>query len=456
MSEVMKDPDPKLQKPVIRAVPEPSAGVSLAAAPTPAAAPGAAEEFAVSLEQMKQLLDVSRMLSVTTDLDALLLRIAEAATALLGCERASIFLHDPKTNELWTKVALQTREIRIPCGVGIAGHSFVSNSMIHVSQPYDDPRFNRETDRRTGFVTRNLLTLPMVDVHAKPVGVLQAVNKKDGDFTAGDKARVQLLADQAGVAIQRYQLQVSALESVAMRREMELARQVQAGMVPKRCPKVAGIETAGFTRSASLTGGDCYDLWELADGRLGVFLADCSGHGIAPALVVSQVRALIRAMCDTECNPHQLLTRINRRMAQDLEAGWFITAFVGFITPDGVLDWCSCGQGPVYVRQGRGKKLATLDPLVPPLGVLAELPSDCPPPMQLSSGGVLVLTSDGFFEAFNPAGEQFGSERLAAVIDDHADAPPEALVSAVRDFVTRWQGKDEPLDDQTMVVAAVR
>src|SRR6266542_2511625 len=71
--------------------------------------------IALSPDQLKQVLDVSRMLAVTTDLDALLTRIAEAVTAMLGCERASIFLHDPKTTELWTKVALQAKEIRIPC-----------------------------------------------------------------------------------------------------------------------------------------------------------------------------------------------------------------------------------------------------------------------------------------------------------------------------------------------------
>src|SRR5688572_19368615 len=104
----------------------------------------AAEVGAISAEQAKLVLDVSRMLAVTTDLDPLLQRIAESACALLSCERASIFLHDPASNELWTKVALQTSEIRVPAGAGIVGATFMSNQVLHVPEPYSDARFNRE------------------------------------------------------------------------------------------------------------------------------------------------------------------------------------------------------------------------------------------------------------------------------------------------------------------------
>ena len=79
---------------------------------------------------MKLVLDTSRLLTVTADLDALLMGIAEAATSLLGAERASIFLHDAKLNELWTKVALGAKEIRVPCTAGIVGHVFGTNALL--------------------------------------------------------------------------------------------------------------------------------------------------------------------------------------------------------------------------------------------------------------------------------------------------------------------------------------
>src|SRR5688500_16472698 len=95
----------------------------------------------VSGAQMKMVLDVSRMLAVPTELDPLLCRIAEAATVLLNCERASIFLYDAHRKELWTKVALGSTEIRIPATAGIAGYAFTHNQCVQVLDPYKDARF---------------------------------------------------------------------------------------------------------------------------------------------------------------------------------------------------------------------------------------------------------------------------------------------------------------------------
>src|SRR4051794_22387286 len=156
----------------------------------------------ISPAQLKLVLDVTRSLVVTTDLDMLLKYIAEATCQLLQCERASIFLHDPIRQQLWTKVALQTSEIRVPDTAGIVGAAFTSNQVLHVPAPYDDPRFNREVDKKTGFVTRNILSGPMSDIARNPTGVLQAINKKSGGFVDTDIALIQLLADQAGVALQ--------------------------------------------------------------------------------------------------------------------------------------------------------------------------------------------------------------------------------------------------------------
>src|SRR5688572_9346965 len=269
----------------------------------------AAEIGAISAEQAKLVLDVSRMLAVTTDLDPLLQRIAESACALLNCERASIFLHDADTNELWTKVALQTSEIRVPAAAGVVGAAFTSNQVLHVPEPYSDQRFNREVDKKTGFVTRNILSAPMASIDNKPLGVVQAINKIGGPFEPADLALIQLLADQAGVALQRYHLQLTAIRAASMRHEMNLARKVQDAMLPKKMPALPGLEAMGWTRPASVTGGDCFDLWPTPDGRLAVFLADASGHGLAPTLVVSQVRTLVRAFADIDPDPRSLLAR---------------------------------------------------------------------------------------------------------------------------------------------------
>jgi phosphoserine phosphatase len=403
--------------------------------------------------QMRMVLDVSRLLAVPTDFDELLRRIAEAATVLLGCERASIFLHDPRTNELWTKVALLSKEIRIPSCKGIAGACFTSASVVCVHDPYSDPRFNPAPDKANNFVTRNLLTAPMLDIDGKPLGVVQAVNKIDGAYDESDHALIQLLSEQAGVAVQRHNLQQQAMEAVGLRREMDLARATQQALLPSAPPKLPWAAAAGWNCPASITGGDCWDMWVLPDGRLGIFLADASGHGIGPALVVSQARTLVRAIADTDPDPHQLLQRVNARLVEDLEWGRFVTAFLGFLSPDGWLHWSSAGHGPAMFRRKPDGPLELLDPPVQPLGVVTEwADEDAPQPVQISPGGVVIVSSDGISEAMNAEGQQFGTKRLCDHLQAVRDLPPASAIDAVCAAVKSWQGPDDPLDDQTLVV----
>lgn len=420
----------------------------------------AATTGAITAEQMRLVLDVSRMLSVTADLDPLLKHITESVAKLLSCDRASIFLYEPKTDELWTKVALGLTggaEIRIPAGAGIAGAAFKSNELIHVPRPYDDPRFNPANDRKTGFVTRNILSVPMVDLERHPVGVLQAINKLDGDaadFSPADQAMLQLLADQAGVAIQRFNLQRAAIESMELRKELDLAKRVQEAMTPKSMPDVPGLEAAGWTKAASVNGGDCFDLWKLPDGRLGILVADASGHGIAPALVVMQARTLIRTLSENEPDPLKLLVRINGRLAADMVAGRFVTIFLGFLAPDGTLDWSSAAHAPILLRRSPSAAIESLEPNLPPIGILTELFEDRCPPAKLEVGGSLVVTSDGITESFAPDETCYGEARLIEMLrasDPMCPAP--TTVGAIHRAVIAWQGnRDEPKDDQTVVV----
>lgn len=404
----------------------------------------------VTAAQLKTILDVSRALTVTTDLDLLLRRIAEAACSILGCERASIFLHDPKTDELWSKVALQSEEIRVPSDAGIVGDAFRNNQTVHVPDAYVDSRFVADFDKRSGFVTRNLLAAPMVDWDERPVGVVQALNKSREAFGETDAALLRLLADQAGVALQRWKLQQAAIQSSSLRHEMHLAKRLQEAVIPKTPPSALGLICAGWTRAASINGGDCYDLWTLPDGGLAVLMGDASGHGLPAALVISQVRALVRMISETECDPLCVLRRVNHRLRQDLERGRFVTAFLAYINRDGGVRWCSAGQAPIIFHSPAQTK--SLNANLPPLGI-EDLPDGQAEQAQLAPGGMLVLTSDGVSEAFNAAGDMMGADRIVeATVRAAANHSPDAIVAALRDAAILWQGKEEPADDQTIIV----
>jgi phosphoserine phosphatase len=418
----------------------------------------------ITPKQISLVLDISRSMAVVLELESLLPQMAQAACELLQCRRASVWIHDPTTSQLRTRVALRTEEIALPDSSGVVGSAFTQNLVLNIPHPYDDPRFNPEADRRNNYLTESLLACPMLDLSANPVGVIQAINKIGGPFTEADEALIRLLADQAGVAIQRHKLYEAAGKAEALRREMTIARAVQRALIPTVAPEVPGLLAAGWTKAASLTGGDCYDLWILADGRLAVLVADASGHGIGPAMIVSQVRAMVRLLCDPvesqkkgqalQMDPASILAHINRRLEHDLSPGQFVTAFLAFIGSDGEVSWASAGHGPFMFKSSPDAPVQCVEGGHGiPLGIMPDcfdLGEAAPPPIKLDPGGTLLVMSDGVFEAFDPTGNQFGVPRVTQSLEGTQTTPAD-LIDALRKTVDAWHLLDDPIDDQTLV-----
>ena len=154
------------------------------------------------------LLDITRRLMTVTDLDALLRLIADATVTMVGAERATIYIVDQERQEFWSRVATGqgVGEIRFPLGVGIAGTVAKTGETISIPDAYADPRFNPENDKRTGFRTRNLLTIAMTGHDGAVIGVFQAINKTVGEFTIEDEVTLGSLASSAAVAVENAQL----------------------------------------------------------------------------------------------------------------------------------------------------------------------------------------------------------------------------------------------------------
>ncbi len=412
--------------------------------------------------QMGRVLDAARALAVVLELDKLLPQLARATCDVLGCDRASVWLHDPDRRLLHTRVALGADPIVVPDTAGVVGAALAANAVLNIPRPYDDPRFDTTTDRRTGYVTRSLLAAPLVDLAGRAVGVVQAVNKLGGGpFTASDESLARLLADQAAVAVQRQALHDAAARAVALDREMALARDVQRALIPAAAPATAGLRVDGWTRPASAAGGDCYDLWPLPDGRLAALVADASGHGLGPAMIVSQVRTMARLLCEsadgpcTVTDPADVLHRINRRLTLDLDPSQFVTAVLAFADGDGTVTYASAGHGPSLLRPGPGRTVESLDSTGLPLGIADDwlAAADDPPSrtVTLDPGGSLLLMSDGVFEAFDPHGRQFDVTRTSAAFDGPDAATAATVVAAVRLALDDWLAAGPQLDDQTLV-----
>jgi phosphoserine phosphatase len=205
------------------------------------------------IEKLRCILDISRRLAATTDLDELLSMIIEAARQVLDCERATIFLYDPERHELFSRVATAAESIRFPADRGIAGAAATQGAVVNVPDAYADPRFNPQIDRETGFRTRNLLTLPLENLDGDLMGVLQALNKPAGPFDRTDEDLACVLGAQAGVALHRWRLLEEFAAKQRMARDLELARTIQQAQFPEDAPVVPGYQIAGWNRPADET-----------------------------------------------------------------------------------------------------------------------------------------------------------------------------------------------------------
>ena len=166
--------------------------------------------------RLQSFLELGRMITLDLELEPLLTQIAQKAAEIIRADRCSVFLYDAKTDELWSTVALGMKDqtIRIPAASGLAGACFQSGQPINLAEVYEDPRFNQEVDSRTGYRTRSLCCLPIRNRDKAVIGVIQLLNKEEGDFTEEDLSFLQTFSNQAAVFLEMAQLQRARIEAL--------------------------------------------------------------------------------------------------------------------------------------------------------------------------------------------------------------------------------------------------
>jgi phosphoserine phosphatase RsbU/P len=381
---------------------------------------------------LQAVLEVSRDLASTTELTPLLQKVEKAALCVLECERATVFIYDKEKNELYSRMATGTGEIRFSADRGIAGEVVRTGEVINVPDAYADPRFNPEIDKKTGFRTRNMITFPLLGFDNAVVGVLQVLNKSAGSFDPWDNELVRTFGSQVGVALQRQLLLEHYAEKQRIERDLNIARDIQQGLIPKEPPKVAGFDIAGWNKPADETGGDCYDYLTLPDDCLAMTIADATGHGIGPALMIAECRALFRATISLSHDLAAVVTRINNLLCEDLPDDRFVTAFFGLLSPkDATLSFLSAGHGPL---------------------IKYNVEFDAPETFAMSPGDMMVLVTDGFFEWHSKTNEQFGMERMYEVLREKRDRPCKEIIETLYERVIAFSGGTAQGDDLTAMI----
>lgn len=410
----------------------------------------------LSTVELEPILAVTRQLAAAFDITTMLHEVTQAARTVLKAERCSVWLYDSGSDELVLHVSADLDAVRIPAGSGIVGSCARTRQAINVPDCYADVRFNQELDRQSNFHTRCMLSLPLVGHQDELIGVIQVLNKLGGVFDEVDEALASALAAQCAVALQRTQMTAALIEGEKMRQQLELARVVQMNTLPLAMPEVPGYEVFGIFKPAELTGGDTFDL-ALIDQGLLVVLADATGHGIAPALHVTQMHAMLRMAFRLGADLETAFMQVNNQLATMLPDDRFITAFIGILdTATHRLRFHSGGQAPILLYDRAAGQCRRYDPTSFPLAAMPVSTLRAAVTLQMLPGDILVLLSDGVYEYNNGAHEEFGETRVAELIRANCLESPKVLVALMLKAVAEFAGTAPQEDDITMVIVKRR
>ncbi len=260
------------------------------------------------------------------------------------------------------------------------------------------------------------------------------------------------IASQASTSIESVQLLADLAMRQVLEHELDLAREIQKSFLPNSCPTVPGYQIAAAWRSARRVGGDFYDFMLLANGNVGIAIADVADKGVPAALFMALSRTLMRATSMSGRTPSDALRRTNTLIISDARSDLFVTMFYGLLHPrSGNFTYANAGHNPPLWLNARAGSVQRLLEHGMAVGVVQDLPLS-EYTIQLEPGDVLVLYTDGVTEALNVEGEEYGVERLEQVMQAYADRTSEEIVAMIEAAVDEFVGNEPPFDDFTLVV----
>lgn len=300
--------------------------------------------------------------------------------------------------------------------------------------------------------------IPMI-VKSKVVGALLFGLKYSGSkFGGKDIELLTAAANQIAVALENARLYQLESEKIKIERDLDLARKIQQGLLPKSIPNVSGLDISGEMIPAMQVGGDYYDLIPLSDTKLFVAVGDVSGKGLSASLYMTKLQTMIQIATKISLSPKEILIEINRQLYESIDRSWFITMTLAlFDTEKRTVRFCRAGHMPlITANNGTVEQIKTEGiGLGLEKGEIFErtLKEE---ELQIKSDQIFAFFSDGITEAMNEKDELFGETKLTELLKGRTTFQSAQLMQSVWDEVKIFRGSTQPNDDMTMVIVKVK
>ncbi len=334
-----------------------------------------------------------------------------------------------------------------------------------VSAAIRDTRLQTSLLLLATFAVGLVLVIGLVQVFVRPIQVLTDGVRAIGDGNLEGKLDIRGPAEIGAIAgvfneiTEKFRkAQTSILEQEKMQKEIEVAKQIQQSLLPRRRPQISGYDIAPLYQAAAEVGGDYYDFVQVDDDTIGVVVADVSGKGVPGSLVMTMIRTALRMEARGNRNASDVMSKMNAFVTDDMKKGMFVTMFYVILdSKNRVISYASAGHNPMILYRHETRETFFLNPRGFPVGI--SLPDESlfrrsisVEKVRLKKDDMLVIYTDGVTEAMNERREQYGEERLLDMVKTHGYLSPEEFIAKLDLDIKRFT-LDYPQSDDITVVA---
>ena len=404
-------------------------------------------------DHLKTLYNFSINMNSSLDFNTVLNNFMDSVMEITNAQRGFVMIDENETGELKIIVARGLDDDAI----AEEGYSTtIVGEVTRTRQPLltNNAQFDTRYQAGQSIIMRGLraiLCAPMVVSDRLLGAVYVDTAMRSGSFTPADLGLLNAVCGFAGTAIENARLYRVAVEKGRLERELQMAREIQQGLLPSDMPSIAGYEVTARWRAAREVAGDFYDVFELEDGSLGVVIADVSDKGAAAAMFMAVSRTMIRSNAHTGMDPVETLFQTNDLILEDAESGMFVTVFHSVFRQDGHSEHVNAGHNPPLVFRAATGELGYMSRGGRAIGWFPDIPlqSDA---LHLQPGDVIIYYTDGLTEAENHDKAFFGEARLEQAIREAHDQPIDVLSDHILRRVDDFVDGAPPFDDLTLVV----
>ncbi len=419
---------------------------------------GARTEGLTLVTKLRMLLEITRKISRSLNLEEVLAQVMDTLDQLLPYDAAGIYIirRDPHLSEGGTASLVfhaeavrgydieELMELRLRLGQGLIGWVAETGEAVVVSDVRKDARYVNARKE-----TRSEVVAPVIS-NDSVIGVVDLESDDLNAYTEDDKQLLMLLASQVAIIVEKAMLHEQLVEKKRLEAQLEVARQVQLALLPERDPEVDGFDISGYNFSTEEVSGDYYDFVKPYEDQLGLVIADVSGKGVPASLLMAFLRASLRAAIHTGYAPNVAMAKVNYLLWESIDPHQFVTCFYGMLdATNRTLAFVNAGHNPLLVLNPDGPRFVERGGL--PLGLFKDtryyeyyLPID--------SGQILVLYTDGATEALSPEGQEYGRSRLVDAVRRARDLRARQMIDYIYNDIFEWTGGRGSGDDVTFVV----